>query len=207
MVQGCWLVLRELFLQSLLTSRGPDGGLRVAPSHGSLRRGDRAYGSGAGRPGTARCNGAACSGYRSRWASCGRTDEAAAAPRRPIDVSSVGRRLQQLREQGPTQWPAQQQGGAHGGGGSTVFQRAVARAAAADVQRVAAAVPAGEHGACSPICRAFNGQVRNALRDLRDVSRGSAPMASSASTPLRPSSSSRRAAADRPQSCGCSASA
>ena len=62
MVQGCWLVLRELFLQALLTSRGPDGGLRVAPSHGSLTRGDRAYGSGAGRPGTASWNGAACSG-------------------------------------------------------------------------------------------------------------------------------------------------
>ena len=145
MVQGCWLVLRELFLQSLLTSRGPDGGLRVAPSPGSLRRGDRAYGSGAGRPGTASWNGAACSGYRSRWASgCG-ADQAAAAPWGPTNVSSLGRRLQQLREQGPTQWPAQQQGGAHGGGGSTVLSKAVARAAAADVQRVAAAVPAGEH--------------------------------------------------------------
>ena len=42
MVQGCWLVLTELLLQALWTSRGPDGGLRVAPSHGSLRRGARA---------------------------------------------------------------------------------------------------------------------------------------------------------------------
>ena len=68
------------------------------------------------------------------------------ASRGPTDVSSVGRRLQQLREQGPAQWLAQQQGGAHGGGGSTVLQRAVARAAAANVQCGAAAVPAGEHG-------------------------------------------------------------
>ena len=46
MVHDCWywLVLTELFLQALVTSRGPDGGLRVAPDHGSLTRGDRAYG-------------------------------------------------------------------------------------------------------------------------------------------------------------------
>ena len=36
MVHDCWLVLTELLLHALLTSRGPDGGLRVAPSHGSL---------------------------------------------------------------------------------------------------------------------------------------------------------------------------
>ena len=36
-------MLTELLLQALLTSRGPDGGLRVTPSHGSLTRGDRAY--------------------------------------------------------------------------------------------------------------------------------------------------------------------
>ena len=35
MVHSCWLVLTELLLQALWTSRGPDGGLRVAPSHGS----------------------------------------------------------------------------------------------------------------------------------------------------------------------------
>ena len=90
MVQGCWLVLTQLLLQALWTSRGPDGGLRVAPSHGSLTRGDRAYGSGAGRPGTASWNGAACSGYRSRWASGIGADQAAAAPWRPTDVSSLG---------------------------------------------------------------------------------------------------------------------
>ena len=38
MVHDCWLVRSELFLQTLLTSRGPDGGLRVAPDHGSLSR-------------------------------------------------------------------------------------------------------------------------------------------------------------------------
>ena len=43
MVHVCWLVLSELLLQALLTSRDPDGGLRVAPTHGSLTRGDRAY--------------------------------------------------------------------------------------------------------------------------------------------------------------------
>ena len=43
MVHDCWLVLSVLFLQTVLTSRGPDGGLRVAPSHGSLRGGSRAY--------------------------------------------------------------------------------------------------------------------------------------------------------------------
>ncbi len=32
MVHDCWLVLTELLLQALLTSRGPDGGLRVTPS-------------------------------------------------------------------------------------------------------------------------------------------------------------------------------
>ena len=119
MVHDCWLVLSELFLQALSTSRGPDGGLRVAPDHGSLTGGDRAYGSCAGRPGTASWYGAACSGYRSRWASgCG-PDQAAAASRGSTDVSSMGRGLQQLRQQGPAQWIAGQQGGAHGGGGST----------------------------------------------------------------------------------------
>ena len=146
MVQGCWLVLTQLLLQSLWTSRGPDGGLRVAPGHGSLTGGVRSYGSGAGRPGTASWDGAACSRYRSRWASgCG-ADQAATAPRRPTDVSPLGCRLQQLRQQGPAQWAAGQQGGAHGGGGSTVLSKAVARAAAADVQFSAAAFPAGEHG-------------------------------------------------------------
>ena len=43
MAHVCWLVLSELLLQALLTSRDPDGGLRVAPTHGSLTRGDRAY--------------------------------------------------------------------------------------------------------------------------------------------------------------------
>ena len=43
MVQGCWLVLTQLLLQALWTSRGPDGGLRVAPSHGSLSGGGRSY--------------------------------------------------------------------------------------------------------------------------------------------------------------------
>ena len=112
MAQGCWSVLSALLLQTVLTGRGPDGGLRVAPGHGSLSGGNRAYGSGAGRPGTAKWNRATCSGYRSRRASgCG-TDQAAAASRRSTDVSALGRRLQQLREQGPAQWLAQQQGGA-----------------------------------------------------------------------------------------------
>ena len=43
MVHNHWLVRSELFLQALLTSRGPDGGLRVTPDHGSLTGGDRAY--------------------------------------------------------------------------------------------------------------------------------------------------------------------
>ena len=43
MVQDCWLVRSRLLLQTLLTNRGPDGGLRVAPDHGSLSGGGRAY--------------------------------------------------------------------------------------------------------------------------------------------------------------------
>ena len=43
MAQGCWSVLSALLLQTVLTGRGPDGGLRVAPGHGSLSRGNRAY--------------------------------------------------------------------------------------------------------------------------------------------------------------------
>ena len=43
MAHSCWLVLSVLSLQTVLTSRGPDGGLQVAPSHGSLKGGNRAY--------------------------------------------------------------------------------------------------------------------------------------------------------------------
>ena len=43
MVHDCWLVRSELFLRALLINRGPDGGLRVAPDHGSLTGGVRSY--------------------------------------------------------------------------------------------------------------------------------------------------------------------
>ena len=87
-----------------------------------------------------------CSHNSARWASGSGADQAATASRGPTDVSSLGRRLQQLRQHGPAQWIAGQQGGAHGGGGSTVLQGAVARAAAANVQRVVAAVPRTSRG-------------------------------------------------------------
>ena len=91
MVHDCWLVRSELSLQTLLTSRGPDGGLRVAPDHGSLTGGVRSYGSGAGRPGTVSWIGAACSGYRSRRASgCGADQAAATSALRRVHADFLG---------------------------------------------------------------------------------------------------------------------